>query len=67
MSAKSTPQILSIKNECSFYFSNFLIIGLCSSPADPRVGKSKECWFDIFSLLATPPDAVFFNKNFINH
>ena len=27
-SARSAPQILSIKDECTFRFSNFLLIGL---------------------------------------
>ena len=38
--AKSTPQILSIKGECTFYFSNFIIIGLCNSLADSMFSES---------------------------
>ena len=34
MSAKSTPQMLSIKDECTFRFSKFLIIRLGSSVAN---------------------------------
>ena len=33
MPANSAPQILSIKGECTFRFSNILIIGLCNSLA----------------------------------
>ena len=43
ISARSAPQILSIKDECNFLFLNFLIIGLCSSSANSL--------FDIFSCL----------------
>ena len=28
------PEILSVKGECTFLFSNFLIIGLCDSSAN---------------------------------
>ena len=35
--------MLSIKGECTFLFSNFLIIGLCNSSANSL--------FDIFSFL----------------
>ena len=35
--------MLSIKDEYTFRFSNFLIIGLCNSSANS--------WFDIISLL----------------
>ena len=31
ISVRSELQILSIKDECTFRFSNFLIMGLCSS------------------------------------
>ena len=49
ISARSLPQILSIKGEYTFQFSNFLIIGLCNSSA-----KSKGLWFIIFSFLTAP-------------
>ena len=29
ISGRSTPQILSLKGECTFFFSNFLMIGFC--------------------------------------
>ena len=58
ISTKSAPQILSIKSECTFLFSNFLIIGSCNSPAN--------CWSDIFSFLIQLPE-VFFIEKFINH
>ena len=34
ISTRSAPQIMSIKDECTFLFSNFLIIGLCNSSAN---------------------------------
>ena len=51
ISAKSAPQIFSIKDECPFRFSNFLIIGLCNSLANS--------WFDIISLLTSTPEAFY--------
>ena len=49
ISARSTPQILSIKHKCTFLSSNFLIIGLCNSSANYL--------FKIFSFLVPPPEA----------
>ena len=43
ISAKSAPQILSLNPELTFYFLNFLIIGLCNSSAN--------CKFCLISLL----------------
>ena len=40
---------MSTKDECTFRFSNFLIIGLCSSPANS--------WFDMISFLTEPIEA----------
>ena len=34
ISARSAPQILSIKDDCTFLFLNFLVIGLCNSSAN---------------------------------
>ena len=34
ISARSAPQIFSIKGECTFLLLNFLIIGLCNSSAN---------------------------------
>ena len=47
ISARTAPQILSTKVECTFLFLNFLIIGLRSSSA--------YCWSDIFSFLMPLP------------
>ena len=47
ISVKSAPQISSIKDECTFHFSDFLITGLSNS--------SVNSWFEIISLLAAPP------------
>ena len=55
ISARLAPQTLSIKDECSFRFSNVLIIGLGNSSAD--------CWFRIISLLTASP-RVFSWKSF---
>ena len=53
ISARSVPQILSIKGDCIFLFSNFLIIGLCNSFANSLL--------EIFSFLITLPE-VFLSK-----
>ena len=42
MSVRSAPQISSIKDECTFLFLKFLIIGLRNSSANPL--------FEIFSF-----------------
>ena len=34
ISARSAPQLFSIKDECTFLLLNFLIIGLCNCSAD---------------------------------
>ena len=54
ISAGSAPQILSMKNECTFRFSSFLIIGLCN--------YSDNSQFDIFSILTVPPE-TFLSKD----
>ena len=54
ISARSAPQILFIKDECTFLFLNFLIIDLCNSSANSL--------FDIFSFLIGPAE-VFLSKN----
>ena len=54
ISARSAPQTLSIKNECTFLFSNFLIIGLCNSSAYSLL--------EIVSFLTVSSD-VFLSKN----
>ena len=48
MSARSAPQILSIKGECIFSLSKFLIIDLCNSFAN--------FLFEIFSFLIPLPE-----------
>ena len=48
VSARLAPQILSVKVECTFRFSSFLIIGLCNSSANS--------WFEIISLLTVSPE-----------
>ena len=50
ISARSTPQLLSIKIDCIFFFI-FLIIGLCNS--------STHLWSDISSFLIPLPEAFF--------
>ena len=51
ISARSVPQILSIKGDYTFSLLNFLMIGLCNSSAN--------CWSDIFSLLIPLPANLF--------
>ena len=43
ISIRSAPQILSINDDCTFLFLNFLIIGLCNSSANSL--------FEMFSFL----------------
>ena len=45
--ARTAPKILSIKDECTFLFSNFLIIGLCNS--------SGNSLLDIISFVTVAP------------
>ena len=51
ISARTAPQILSIKVECTFLFFNFLIIGLCNSSANSLL--------EIFSYLTVLPEVFF--------
>ena len=53
ISARSAPQIWSIKGEYTFCFLNFLIIGLCNY---------NNSWSGIFSFLVLLPEA-FLSKN----
>ena len=45
---RSPAQIFSIKDECPFCFSNFLIIGFGN--------YSAYYWFNLFSFLPAPPE-----------
>ena len=47
--AKSAPKILSLKDEHTFRFSNFLVIGLCNPS-----GKSEGRRLCILLLLTVP-------------
>ena len=49
ISARSAPQMLPIKGECTFHFLNFLIIGLCNSSAN----SSAHSLFFIFNTAAS--------------
>ena len=49
ISARSAPEILSMKGECTFPFFNSLIIGLCNSSAN--------FLFQIISFLISVPEA----------
>ena len=55
ISAKCAPQILPIKDKCTFLLLKFLIIGLCKSFADSLLG--------IFSFLILLQE-VFLSKKF---
>ena len=41
ISARSAPEILSLKDDYTFFISGFVIIGLCNSSANCHVSKSK--------------------------
>ena len=53
--ARSVLQILSIKEECTFLFLNFLVIGFCNSSANSLL--------EMISFLTVPPE-VFLSKYF---
>ena len=55
MSTKSALQILPLKDEDTFCFSNLLIIGLCNSSA--------KSWFDIISLLTASPEVFYWKTS----
>ena len=52
ISARSALQILSVKGECTFGLSNFLIIGLCNTSANS--------WFRKISHLTAPLQNLFY-------
>ena len=56
ISAKSASQMVSIKDDCTFLSSNFLVIGLCNSYANSLL--------DIISFL-TIPSEVFLTKHLL--
>ena len=58
MLIRSAPQILSIKDEYTFRFLQFLIIGLCNSSANSL--------FEIFSF-PKPLSQVIFNQKFVKN
>ena len=72
ISARSAPQILSIKGDCTFLLLNFIIlVGLCNPSANSRVlsealrsatlarqAKFKGRLFEIFSFLVTLPEVI---------
>ena len=51
MAARSTHQILTIKDEFTFIFLNFVITGLCNSSAN--------LLSEIFSFLIPPPNVFY--------
>ena len=58
MLIRSAPQILSTKDEYTFRFLQFLIIGLCNSSANSL--------FEIFSF-PKPLSQVIFNQKFVKN
>ena len=55
ISVRSAPQILSIEDQCTFLFLNFLIIGLRNSSANSL--------FEIISILKSlPPNFIRVDK-----
>ena len=64
IAARSAPQVLSIKGECTFLFLNSLIIGLCNSSANSLLEIFLFLVADSFASVAAPPE-VFYQK-FIN-
>ena len=66
MFGRSASQILSPKDEYTFCFANFLIIGSCNASAYCRVAKSEGRWFgiillfiaDLFARVTAPPKVL---------
>ena len=70
ISARSEPQILSIKGECTFLFSNVLIIWLCTCSANSLLCRVSFLIEDLFRVAKVPdrvsvaaPTDVFLSKN----
>ena len=59
ISAKPAPQVLSLKDECTFRFLSFVIIRFCSS--------SDYTLFCMISFLTAPPTFFFIKKLDIHH
>ena len=63
MLERSATHILFIKDECTFRFSNFLMVGLCNN------NYSANSWCDIFSFLIPPSEVLtleeFLSKNLL--
>ena len=69
ISAKSAPQILSLKDEFILRFSNVLITSLCSFPANCSFPKtiSTTVWVESLADLFAFPTSYFFIKKCKNH
>ena len=63
ISAKSTPQILSLNKEYTLCLLNFLITGLCNSSANLTLLSLIALTFFLFIFL-TPVPTVFLSKKF---
>ena len=61
ISARSVPQTLSIKAECTFLFSNLQIIGSCNSSANSLLDTLSFLIAELFECVASPE--VFLSKN----
>ena len=65
MSSRASLHILPLRDEYTFCFSNFLIIGLCDSSAKLRLAKSERRCFSKILLLSAPSEDVL-QKKIIN-
>ena len=67
ISSKAVPQILSLKEKCTFRFSNFLIIGVSNPYANFWFEIISLLLADLFVFLTAPPEVVepedIFSKN----
>ena len=61
ISTRSALQILSIKDDSTFRFLNFLIFASCNSSANCHVAKSIGRWLSIILILTVPQD-IFLSK-----
>ena len=50
--------MLPLRDDYTFRFSDFTVIGLCDSSANCHVSKSKGWWFGIISPVTVPHEKV---------
>ena len=62
ISTRFAPQILSMKDECTFHLLNFLIIGLCNSHANSLLEIISFVIADLFTSAGAPTEVFLYRK-----